>query len=54
MGAHLGSVRFFLLARVGAVRQTLMDQLALVIGVLEGALFRHEWPFGELSSAQVG
>ena len=32
-----------MLARVGAVRQTLMDQLALVIGVSEGLLLRSEW-----------
>ncbi|CAJ1418393.1 unnamed protein product [Effrenium voratum] len=42
-------LQFFLLARVGAVRQTLMDQLALVIGVLE-ALFRHEQ---EASTSEV-
>lgn len=36
-------LQFFLLARVGAVRQSLMDQLALVIGVFEGGFFRGEW-----------
>ncbi|CAE8594276.1 unnamed protein product, partial [Polarella glacialis] len=36
-------LQFFLLSRVGAIRQTLMDQLALVVGVSEGALFRGEF-----------
>eukprot|EP00435_Cladocopium_sp_Y103_P017329 s542_g4.t1 len=36
-------LQFYLLARVGAVRQSLMDQLALVIGVFEGGFFRGEW-----------
>lgn len=36
-------LQFFLFQRVGAVRQAIADQLALVIGVVEGALFRHDW-----------
>ncbi|CAK9090864.1 unnamed protein product [Durusdinium trenchii] len=50
-------LQFFLLARVGAVRQTLMDQLALVIGVVEGGLFRGEWrdaSFSELLTFLFG
>ncbi|CAE7262156.1 unnamed protein product [Symbiodinium sp. CCMP2592] len=36
-------LQFLLLRRVGAVRQTLMDQFALIIGVLEGAILLGEW-----------
>lgn len=35
--------QFFLVKRVGAIRETVSDQLALTIGVLEGAVFRNEW-----------
>lgn len=36
-------LQFFLFQKVGAVRQTLTDQLALVVGVLEGTLINKDW-----------
>lgn len=45
-------LQFFLVKHVGAVRQTLMDQLSLIVGVFEGAVFRGDWD-GSLIQQQL-
>eukprot|EP00756_Hemistasia_phaeocysticola_P055943 Hpha_TRINITY_DN3194_c0_g1::TRINITY_DN3194_c0_g1_i1::g.96537::m.96537 len=44
-------LQFFLLGKVGAVRQMLVDYCTPIVGVVEGAAFKHDWD--DVSTGEV-